>query len=95
MTDRPSAAAHNRWWRDRGFQATGVPPKSPGMIYPEELTLYVPYDERRKYIPDDVIDVDGGRYVVVGVGYEPEHDRAVVTAIEAGYLERYHRGENV
>ena len=103
MTDRhSSAAAHNRWWRDHAFAGNRVERPQPylqvrrrGAFDPPHMTLYVPYDQRHDYTQDDVIEVEGTRWTVISIVYEPEHDRVAVGLFDTGYVERYKRGEIV
>jgi hypothetical protein len=89
-TSDPDVTTHNRWWRDHGFQEKPHPQRQ-GAFNPPETTFYVPYDRRHDFALEDEVEIDGKKWSVIGVTFRPEDDQASVTAIEAGYLERYNR----
>ena len=97
MTDRhSSAAAHNRWWRDHGFQPLCPPRRRRrGAFDPPLMTIYVPYDRQDDYSQGDEIEVDRARWTVMSVVWESEHARVAVGLFDTGYVERYKRGEIV
>jgi len=88
--DFTSTAAHNRWFRDHGFEK---PKKRRKAFDPPRLELYVPYWEREKYGHDVQLEIDGKLWEVISVRSEPENDRAVVGMWPAGCIEAYNRGE--
>ena len=102
MTDQLSATEHNRWWRDHAFQDIRFQRPQPylqsrrrGAFDPPYMTRYIPYEQRYDYNQDDVIEVDGTRWTVISVVYEPKRSRAAVGLWETEYVEKYRRGEIV
>lgn len=87
---QPCAATHNRWWRDRAFQEEPRQ-KRQGAFNPPETTFCVPYDRRHFFALKDLLEIDGKVWSIIGVTFRPEDDQVSVTAIEAGYWERYNR----
>ena len=85
-----SAATHNRWWRDRAFQEEPRQ-KRQGAFNLPETTFCVPYDQRHFFALEDLVEIDGKVWSIIGVTFRPEDDQVSVTAIEAGYGERYNR----
>ena len=88
--DLSPAAAHNTWWRNRGFT---VLRKRRGPFNARETKFHVPYEDRHLYDSGVQLEIDGENWEVISVIYQPEKNRAVVSCWPAGAMERHNRGE--